>query len=171
MNTQHMAVLKARYTRSSSIAKAYIRYIQHRKGKDGQKAKRELYGHDGLMERLQAYEMIDDAEPGTVFFRIAISPDTRTEDTEKDLHLSEITRQTILTLEERLKKPVHYVATEHNDHAPHRHVHVLALVRGRINTPDLQAMRQTATQTALGQRQERDLQREQQQQKGAKRQR
>jgi hypothetical protein len=166
-----MAVLKARYTRSSSIAKAYIRYIQHRKGKDGQKAKRELYGHDGLMERLQAYEMIDDAEPGTVFFRIAISPDTRTEDTEKDLHLSEITRQTILTLEERLKKPVHYVATEHNDHAPHRHVHVLALVRGRINTPDLQAMRQTATQTALGQRQERDLQREQQQQKGAKRQR
>jgi hypothetical protein len=169
MNIHHMAVLTARYTRSSSIAKAYIRYIQHRKGKDGQKAKRELYGHDGLMERVQAYEMLDEAGKGTAYFRIVISPDPEKEDTQRDLHLAEITRQTMLTLEECLHKEVPYVAAEHDDHAPHRHIHVLAVVRGRITTPDLQALRTTATEEALGQRQERDHAREQQaqQQKGA----
>jgi hypothetical protein len=169
MSRQQMAVLTARYTRSRGIAKAYIRYIQHRKGKDGQKAKRELYGHDGVMEGLQAYQMIDEAEneQGTTYFRIVISPDPTKEDTERDLHLQELTRQTMLTLEERLQKEVPYAAAEHNDHAPHRHIHVLALVRGRVNTQDLQALRDTATQTALGQRQERDLQRQAQQQKGA----
>jgi hypothetical protein len=73
------------------------------------------------------------------------------------------------TLEERLQKEVSYVAAEHDEHAPHRHVHVLALVKGRLNTKDFQALRQTATDAALFQRQERDQQRSQQvqQQKGA----
>jgi hypothetical protein len=68
-----MAIVKATYTKSRGGAKAAIRYIQHRPGKDGQKATRELYGADGGMERSQAYQMIDTAEKGTVFFRIVIS--------------------------------------------------------------------------------------------------
>jgi hypothetical protein len=75
----------------------------------------------------------------------------------------------ILTLEERLKKEVPYVAAEHDDHTDKRHVHVLAMVRGRLNTKDLEALRTTATNTASLQRQERNLQQQQQaqQQKGA----
>jgi hypothetical protein len=159
-----MAVVKiTKFTRTPASAKAHIRYIQHRKGKDGQKVRRELFGFDGSMERVQAYELIDAAGKGTVFFRIAISPDPATEDRDNDLCLPELTAQTMLALEERLGREVPFVAAEHNDHAPHRHVHVLACVRGRVNPPDLQVMRATATQGALEQRQERDLAREQQQ--------
>jgi hypothetical protein len=90
----HMAIVKATYTRSKGGAKAAIRYIEHRPGREGEKVKRELYGADGVMERLQAYQMIDDAEKGTIFFRLVISPDPATEDTEKDLHLAvSITRE------------------------------------------------------------------------------
>jgi hypothetical protein len=157
-----MAIVKATYTRSSGGAKAAIRYIEHRPGKDGEKVKRELYGADGVMDRQQAYRMIDEAQNGTVFFRFVISPDPATEDTEKDLRLDEITAQTMQSLEERLHTEVSYVAAEHDDHAPHRHVHVVALVKGRLNTKDFQALRTTATDAALFQRKERDQAREQQ---------
>jgi hypothetical protein len=161
-----MAIVKATYTKSSGAAKAAIRYIAHRPGREGEKVKRELYGKDGSMARGEAYQMIDAAEKGTVFFRFVISPDPVKEDTEKDLLLTEITIQTMQTLEERLQNHVSYVAVEHDDHAPHRHVHVLALVSGRLNTQDFQALRTTATQAALSQRQERDMARQQQQQEG-----
>ncbi len=144
-----MAIVKATYTKSRAGAKAAIRYIEHRPGREGEKVKRELYSIDGSMERGEAYQMIDDAEKGTVFFRIVISPDPEREDTYKDLSLEEITAQTMLQLEERLTKDVQYVAVEHDDHAPHRHVHVLALVKGRLNTQDFQALRTTATEAAL----------------------
>jgi hypothetical protein len=159
-----MAIVKATYTKSSGAAKAAIRYIQHRPGREGTKATRELFGADGVVDRQDAYRMIDAAGKGSVFFRIVISPDPQTEDTEKDLSLREITAQTLLTLGERVQKDVPYVAVEHDDHAPHRHVHVLALVNGRLNTQDFQALRATATEAALSQRQERDLVRQQQQQ-------
>ncbi len=45
----------------------------------------------------------------------------------------------------------------HDDHAPHRHVHIVALVPGRLNVQDFQVMRLTATEAALFQRKERDL--------------
>jgi hypothetical protein len=159
-----MSVVRAKYSKSKSRTKAHLRYIEHRAGRDGAKVKRELFGIDGVMNRQQAYRMIDEAEKATAFFRIVISPHPAREDTEKDLHLAELTRQTILTLEERVGKSVHYVAAEHDDHADHRHVHVVAVVNGRLNTQDLAALRTTATNTALLQRQERDLQQQQQQQ-------
>jgi galactose-1-phosphate uridylyltransferase len=118
------------------------------------------------MERGDAYQMIDAAEKGTVFFRIVISPDPEREDTYQDLSLREITSQTMRQLAERLTKAVPYVAVEHNDHAPHRHVHILACVKGRLNTQDFHALRTTATEAARSQRQERDVVREQQQQEG-----
>jgi hypothetical protein len=161
-----MAIVKATYTRSKGGAKAAIRYIQHRPGREGEKATRELFGADGVVDRQEAYRIIDEAGKGSVFFRIVISPDPQTEDVEKDLSLREITAQTLRNLGERVQKDVPYVAVEHNDHAPHRHVHVLACVQGRLNTQDFQALRTTATEAALSQRQERDQQREQQQQQG-----
>ena len=164
-----MAIVKATYTKKASVAKDYIRYIQHRKGLDGHKATRELYGHEGVMERVQGYELIDNAEKGTVFFRIIINPDPATEDTRKDLSLSEITGKTMQTLQERVGRAVPYIAATHADHTPLHHVHILALVKGRLGREDLQALRETATHAALQQRKERDLAQEQQQ-KGAERQ-
>jgi hypothetical protein len=166
MNRQHMAIVKATYTRSASEAKAYLRYIQHRKGLDGQKASRELYSIAGVMARLQGYEMIGAAERGTAFFRIIINPDPATEDTHKDLSLSEITAQTMRTLQERVGRDVPYIAATHADHTPLHHAHILALVHGRLTREDFQALRQTATEAALAQRKERDQAREQQQEGG-----
>ena len=156
-----MAIVKATYTKSGIGAKASIRYIQHRKGLDGERVSRTLFGSDGFMGRHEAYRMIDEAEKGSVFFRFVISPDPKGEDTEKDLRLREVTEKTMQTLEDRLQKQVQWVAAVHADHAPHRHVHVVAVVAGRLQVPDFQALRQTATEACLAQRQELDLMREQ----------
>ena len=84
-----MAIVKATYTKSSTSAKASIRYIEHRPGKDGEKIKRNLFGIDGLMGRWQANRMIDEAAKGSYFYRFALSPDPKQEDTAKDVHLRE----------------------------------------------------------------------------------
>ncbi|SRR5260370_20569186 len=152
-----MAIVKATYTKSSGGAKASIRYIEHRPGKDNAKINRTLFGVDGAMGRWQAYQMIDDSQKGSFFFRFVISPDPKSEDTEKDLFLREITEKTMLSLEDRLQSEVQWVAATHDDHAPHRHVHVVAVVPGRLQVQDFQVLRQTATEAALAQRKERDL--------------
>src|SRR5438270_10461774 len=116
-----MAIVKATYTKSRAGAKASIRYIEHRPGKDGEQITRTLFNSDGLLGRWQAYQMIDESQQGSYFFRFVISPDPRAEDSEKDLHLREITEKTMQSLEDRLHKHVQWVAAEHDDHAPHRH--------------------------------------------------
>ena len=156
----NMAIVKATYTKSSGGAKASIRYIEHRKGAEGAKITRTLWGIDGAMERREAYRMIDEAEKGSIFFRFVISPDPQQEDTGKDLYLREITERTMMSLEDRFQKHLQWVGATHDDHAPHRHVHILAIVPGRLQVQDFQLLRHTATETALAQRKERDLMRE-----------
>jgi hypothetical protein len=151
-----MAVVKATYIKSRTGAKKNIRYIQHRAGKDGAYISRTLYGSDGVMSRRQAYQMIDAAAQGTVFYKIAISPDPAREDKEKDLHLREIAEQTMMHLAERFQHPIQYIATEHAEHAAHRHLHVLALLPRTLAKPELQALRETATTAAVLQRTVRD---------------
>src|SRR6266566_3742883 len=157
-----MAIFKATYTNKAAGAKASIRYIEHRPGKDNAKVTRELFGSDGAMGRGQAYRLIDEAEKGSVFFRFVMSPDPKGEDSQHDLHLRDITERTMQTLEQRLHKEVSWVAAEHDDHAPHRHVHVVAVVPGRLQVHDLQSLRHEATAACLEQRHQRDLVREQQ---------
>ncbi|SRR6266704_4751274 len=152
-----MAIVKASYTRSRGAAKANIRYIQHRKGKEETRTTRTLFGIDGAMGRYDAYRMIENAEQGSIFFRIILSPDPQGEDTDKDLRLWEITEHTMQKLEERIHKQVAWAASEHTDHTPNRHVHVLAVVKGRLQAHDFQALRQSATEACLTQRQELDL--------------
>ncbi len=77
---QEMAIVTDTPTRSSAKAKAHVRYIQHRRGKDGEKITRTLFGFDGAMSRKQAYEMIDEAKKGAWFYRFVISPDPKRED-------------------------------------------------------------------------------------------
>ena len=123
--------------------------MSHRPGKDGQRLTRELVGYDGTMKLIQAYEMIDEAGQGSLFYRLVISPDPRTEDAERDLHLREIIEKTMLYLEDRFQKAVPFVAAEHDDHSPNRHTHILAVLPGRLSPQDLAALRGVATEAAL----------------------
>jgi hypothetical protein len=66
------------------------------------------------------------------------------------------------TLEQRLTKQVQWVAAVHDDHTSLRHVHVVAIVPGRLDVQDFQAMRTTATVACLEQRRHRDVVQEQQ---------
>jgi len=152
-----VAIVKARYTNKRRAAKASIRYIAHRPGKDNQRITRTLFGTDGAMSRQQAYTVIDAARQGSVFFRFIISPDPAREDTRKDIYLRSITDQTMQALAERVGTPVSWVAAIHADHTPHRHVHVVAVVAGRLNRDDLQAVTRAATEASLDQRAEHDL--------------
>lgn len=152
-----MAIVKVTYTKNKDAAKKSVRYMQHRPGKDGARESRTLFNSDGELTKREAYWLIDTAKTGSLFFRIVISPDPKQEDTGRDLYMPQIIEQTMLSLEERVGCLVPWLATEHSDHAPHRHVHVLAALPGKLTRADLQALRQTATQDALGQRQERDL--------------
>ncbi len=158
----HVAIVKASFTKAKPGAKAAIRYIQHRPGNEQTRITRTLFGCDGQMSKEEAYRCIDRAHKGSIFFRFVISPDPAQEDTDKDLHLRQITETTMLTLEERLHQHVSWVGAVHDDHAPHRHVHVVAVVQGRLQVQDFQVLRQTATEVCLHQRRERDCVLEQQ---------
>jgi len=160
-----MAVVTNKYIkpdgRERKEAKRTIRYIQHRKGKDKEPISRTLFGNDGIMGRYDAYRMIDGAEKGSVFYRMILSPDPKTEDTKRDLHLREVTEKTMMSFEERIKQQVQWVAAVHEDHTDIRHVHIVAVVAGRINRQDFQVLPQVlrgaATEACVEQRQELDL--------------
>jgi hypothetical protein len=156
-----MAIVKGNYTRSRSAIKAHLRYITHRPNQTGVRATRVLFGQEGVIDKQQAYEMIDAAEQGTVFFRMVISPDPKREDTRRDLDLQTITRKTIFALEERLQRKVKFIATEHNDHSANRHVHAIVMVRlakgERLSASDYKLLREAATGSANLQRRALDL--------------
>ncbi len=167
-----MAIVKANYVKRDkeqhARAKASIRYMQHRPGKDGAKITRTLFNSDGVMDRQQAYGLIDEAGKGSIFFRFILSPDPEQEDKRLDLDLRALTEHTMSTLTEKfheLQKAIQWVAAVHADHAPHRHVHILAVVPGRLTGQDFDTMRDRATTATGAQRTELDRSGEQQQQK------
>lgn len=159
-----MAVVTARFVKRGRVgnakAKDTVRYIQHRRGRENERMMRPLFGSDGPMQRREAYEFIDSAPKGTVFFTIIISPDPAGEDTHRDLDMRDITIATMHMIEARVRTPVVWVAAVHDDHTDKRHVHALASVQGRLDKPDLARLREAATQSCLEQRRERDLLRE-----------
>ena len=156
-----MAVFVMNYMQSKEAAKANIKYMQHRPGRDGTKITRTLFGWDGVLDRQEAYRLVDAADKASAFFRIKISPDPKTEDTRRDLSLREVTENIMQTVEERIRRQVQWVAAEHDDHTAKRHVHVLAVAKGRLNRGDLKDIIQQATAVCLAQRQELDRTQEQ----------
>lgn len=153
-----MAIVKATYTRVLADAKRYVRYIGHRAAGRPGKVARELWNEQGRVDRSEAYEALDrhPASRGTSYFRFAVSPDPVTEDTHKDLDVRALTGRTMRELEARLGRPVEWVAALHDDHAPHRHAHVLAVVHGVVRPDDLRALALEATSAAREQRRQRD---------------
>jgi hypothetical protein len=155
-----MAIIKASYTRKSGAAKASIRYIENRPGKDGAKIQRTLFSAEGKIERAEAYTMIDQAAKGSYFFRLVISPDPQREDSDKQLTLRELAEKTMQSLEGRFQHQVQWIATVHDDHSENRHIHAIAIVPARLQVQDFQRMRSAATEEALTQRQQLDFLRE-----------
>jgi hypothetical protein len=158
-----MAIFKANYVKrgqtARDLAKASIRYIQHRRGKDGQTITRTLFNTDGPMERSEAYRMIDEATKGSFFYRFVLSPDPKREDRNHDLDMRDIAMQTMLALEERVGQSVLWVGAVHADHAPHLHAHLIAVVPHKLNVKDFAMLRQATTAAALEQRRFLDLMR------------
>jgi hypothetical protein len=131
-----------------------VRYITHRRDREGEKVTRDLFGFDGNLSKDTAYQMIDDApEKRRYYYRIIISPDPRREDSYRDLDLENLTIETMLKLEERLGHPLQFVAAIHDDHSPHRHVHTLVIHNGRrLTREDFAMLRNYGKQRALTKR-------------------
>jgi hypothetical protein len=153
-----MAVIKANYVRRGKVgnakAKENVRYIQHRPDKDKEPVMRPLFTNDGPMTRLEVYQFIDEAPKGTHFYTIIINPDPEKEDTHKDLDMRQIAITTMQSIEDIVKTPVTWVAAVHDDHTDKNHVHALAAVNRRLDTPALNKIRDAATQACLDQRRE-----------------
>ena len=148
-----MAIVKiTSTTRNPALAKATIRYIMHRRERNGERITRELFGKEREHARLEAYETIDAAAKGTTFIRITISPDRKTEDTAQDLNLRALTRATLRVLEEQFPdQALHFFASMHA-HTKNRHVNLLLLLKGRITKPQLKLLRDAAGEEAKAQR-------------------
>src|SRR6266566_6182926 len=105
-----MAIVKASYTRTGRAAKAAVRYIENRPGKDGARVVRTLFNADGKVVRGDVYDMIDQADRNSYFFRLVISPDPKSEDSDKNLVLRALTEKTMASLEDRFQEPLPWVA-------------------------------------------------------------
>jgi hypothetical protein len=128
-----MAIVKAKYVRSKPRIKAHLRYITHRRGGEGERITRPLFGKDGALSKQQIYDMIDNARRGAFFHKFVINFHPTKEDTRKDLNLWEVTRKTLEEIKTKLGDSVPFVATIHNDHTLLRHVHGFFIVEGRLS--------------------------------------
>src|SRR4051812_28144525 len=150
-----MAIVKrTSETRIREAAKQTIRYIVHRRGQ-GEKNTRPLFSWEmGETQKLTAYEAIDKAPPGTRFLRVAISPDPKREDTNRDLNLRELTRETMRTLAKKYHgRDVLFFAAVHEGHTDKRHINMLVLVPpGRLTKHDWKELREAATANGKQQR-------------------
>src|SRR5687767_1078727 len=129
-----MAIVKSKYVRGKSRIKAHLRYITHRRGMEGERMSRPLFGREGALSKLQIYEMIDAfaAKRGAVYHKFVINFHPVKEDTRKDLNLWEITRKTLAHIKTKFGNSVPFIATIHDDHTLLRHIHGFFMVEGRL---------------------------------------
>jgi hypothetical protein len=158
-----MAIVKLKYTRGREAIKAHLRYIIHRPGKERERLTRELFHHNYLsVTKKYAYDLINNAPKGTVFYKMTINFHPHKEDTHKDLDLQHITSLTVREMQLRLGRIVPFIATIHDGHANTdlRHIHAICLVQGRLTKEEFAKLRtlwQTASAEVRLQRRVRDL--------------
>jgi hypothetical protein len=153
------AVVKARYGRgakSVDAAKAHVRYMAHRPDEWGNRQYRELWGaEDRKLDKAAAYEDLDRAGgDGSYLYRLVLSPDPRTQDADQALDLHAWS-ESVMDEVEAEHPGVRWFAVEHED-KEHRHVHVVALMRDRLDVDDFRQMRAAADANASGQHRQRD---------------
>jgi hypothetical protein len=157
-----MAIVKLKYVRGRDAIKAHLRYIVHRPGKERERMTRELFQHDYLSVTKQyAYDLMNTAPRGTVFYKMTINFHPQKEDSHKDLDLHFITSLTVREMQLRIGRSVPFIATIHNGHAKTdlRHIHAICLVQGRVSKEEfakLKTLWQTATEEVHLQRRLRD---------------
>jgi hypothetical protein len=157
-----MAIVKLKYTRSRGAIKAHLRYVVHRPDKEREKLTRELFQHNYLgVTKQDAYDLINNAPRGTIFYKMTINFHPVKEDTRKDLDLHHITSLTVREMQERIGRSIPFVATIHDGHenTALRHIHAICLVQGRLSREDfakLKTLWQTATAEVRLQRNARD---------------
>jgi hypothetical protein len=153
-----MAIVKLKYTRSRNGIKRHLRYIVHRPGKEREKLTRELFQHNYLgVTKQYAYDLINGAPRGIVFYKMTINFHPVKEDTYKDLDLQHIASLTVREMQLRLGQIVPFIATIHAGHANTelRHIHAICLVQGRLTKEEfakLKTLWQTATREVRLQR-------------------
>jgi hypothetical protein len=134
-----MAIVKLQYARGREAIKAHLRYIVHRPGKEPGRLTRELFHHNYLgVTKQEAYELINNAPRGTIFYKMTINFHPRKEDTHKDLDLHHIASLTVREMQARLGRSIPFLATIHDGHAKTalRHIHAICLVQGRLSKED-----------------------------------
>ena len=136
-----MAIVKAKYVRGKSRIKAHLRYITHRRGMEGKRMSRPMFGRDGPLSKLQIYEMVDATKRGAVFHKFVINFHPVKEDTRKDLNLWELTNKTLEHIKTQFGDSVPFVATIHDDHTLLRHVHGFFIVEGRLNREEFKKIK------------------------------
>ena len=136
-----MAIMKSKYVRGKSRIKAHLRYITHRRGIDGERMSRPLFGREGALSKLQIYDMIDAPNRGAVYHKFVFNFHPLKEDTRKDLNLWEITRNTLELIKTKSGDSVPFVATIHDDHTALRHVHGFFMVEGRLSKEEFSKVR------------------------------
>ena len=157
-----MAIVKLKYTRGRDAIKAHLRYIVHRPGKAREKVTRELFQHNYFsVTKQNAYELINTAPKGTVFYKMTINFHPVKEDTHKDLDLQAITSLTVREMQLRIGRQVPFIATIHDGHemTDLRHIHAICLVQGRLSKEafaKLKTLWQTASAEVRLQRRLRD---------------
>src|SRR5687768_387953 len=136
-----MAIVKARYVRGKDRIKAHLRYMTHRRGEEGERITRPLFGREGALSKQQIYDMIDNTRRGAVFHKFVINFHPVKEDTHKDLNLWELTRKTLEHIETQFGDSVPFVATIHDDHTLLRHIHGFFIVEGRLNKEEFRKIK------------------------------
>src|SRR5918993_408635 len=127
-----MAIVKARYVRGKDRIKAHLRYITHRRGEEGERMTRPLFGRDGALSKQHIYDMIDNTRRGAVFHKFVINFHPVKEGTRKDLNLWELTRKTLEHIKTQFGDSVPFVDTIYDDHTLLRHIHGFFIVEGRL---------------------------------------
>ena len=160
-----MAVVRANYVKKGKserkVAKANIRYIQERPGRDKEKLTRPLFDNSGFIGKHEVYQFIDtEAKNGRFFYRLKLSPDPAKEDTKRDLHMQKLTRSLMRSLEKRLKTTIPWAGAVHDDHTDIRHIHILTAIPRRLKNYELEALIREATFYSREQRRELDLKKE-----------
>jgi hypothetical protein len=156
-------IVKARYSRGGKaalkLAKGHLRYAVHRTNEQGQRQYREVWDRDGRIDKLTAYERLDQIKPADYVYRFTLSPHPERQDAGHKLDLRQWTREMLAQLERQSGQRVEWFAVTH-EHPDHRHVHAVVRSDRRLDVGHFRAMCETGDTNARTQQRQLEQQRQ-----------